>query len=64
MGTMIDFPEHDLTAYRADPTGEPRGAVVVIQEIWGLADHIKDVTDRFAAQATSPWRPTCSATSG
>ena len=50
MGTMIDFPEHDLTAYRADPTGEPRGAVVVIQEIWGLADHIKDVTDRFAAQ--------------
>src|SRR6478752_2555648 len=50
MGTMIDLPEHDLTAYRADPTGAPRGAVVVIQEIWGLADHIKDVTDRFAAQ--------------
>src|SRR6476646_72658 len=50
MGTMIDSPEHDLTAYRADPTGEPRGAVVVIQEIWGLADHIKDVTDRFAAE--------------
>src|SRR6476619_3834360 len=50
MGTMIDLPEHDLTAYRADPTGTPRGAVVVIQEIWGLADHIKDVTDRVAAQ--------------
>ena len=50
MGTMIDLPEHDLTAYRADPTGAPRGAVVVIQEIWGLADHIKDVADRVAAQ--------------
>jgi carboxymethylenebutenolidase len=50
MGTMIDFPEHDLTAYRADPSGQPRGAVVVIQEIWGLADHIKDVADRIAAE--------------
>src|SRR5690242_7925306 len=50
MGTMTDFTEHDLTAYRADPTGEPRGAVVVIQEIWGLTEHIEDVTDRFAAQ--------------
>ncbi|MER7072159.1 dienelactone hydrolase family protein [Terrabacter sp. NPDC000476] len=50
MGRMIDVPEHDLTAYRADPAGEPRGAVVVIQEIWGLVDHVKDVADRFAAQ--------------
>ncbi len=50
MGTMTDFPEHDLTAYRADPRGEPRGAVVVIQEIWGLTEHIKHVTDRLAAQ--------------
>lgn len=50
MGTMTDFPGHDLTAYRAEPAGEPRGAVVVIQEIWGLTDHVKDVADRFAAQ--------------
>lgn len=50
MGTMIEFPEHDLSAYRADPDGAPRGAVVVIQEIWGLVDHVKDVADRFAAQ--------------
>ena len=50
MGTMTDFPEHDLTAYRADPPGQARGAVVVIQEIWGLTDHVRDVTDRFAAQ--------------
>jgi carboxymethylenebutenolidase len=50
MGTMIELPQHDLTAYRADPPGEVRGAVVVIQEIWGLVDHIKDVADRFAAE--------------
>jgi carboxymethylenebutenolidase len=50
MGTMTEFPDHDLTAYRAEPPGTPRGAVVVIQEIWGLTDHVKDVTDRFAAQ--------------
>lgn len=50
MGTMIEFPDHDLTAYRADPPGEVRGAVIVVQEIWGLVDHIKDVADRLAAE--------------
>ena len=47
---MIELPQHDLTAYRADPPSEVRGGIVVIQEIWGLADHIKDVADRFAEQ--------------
>jgi carboxymethylenebutenolidase len=50
MGTMIDLPRHGLTAYRADPPGEVRGGIVVIQEIWGLADHITDVADRFAEE--------------
>ncbi|MEO7754005.1 MAG: dienelactone hydrolase family protein [Terracoccus sp.] len=50
MGTMIELPQHDLVAYRADPPGEVRGAVIVIQEIWGLVDHIKDVADRVAAE--------------
>jgi len=50
MGTMTEFPEHELSAYRADPEGDPRGAVVVVQEIWGLTDHITDVADRFAAE--------------
>ena len=39
----------DFSAYRAEGVGQIRGAVVVIHEIWGLADHIKDVADRFAA---------------
>jgi carboxymethylenebutenolidase len=39
-----------LPAYRAEPTGELRGALIVIEEIWGLVDHIKDVADRYAAE--------------
>jgi carboxymethylenebutenolidase len=36
--------------YRADPEGDPTGALIVIHEIWGLVDHIKDVADRYAAE--------------
>jgi carboxymethylenebutenolidase len=39
-----------ISAYRAEPTGELRGALIVIHEIWGLVDHIKDVADRYAAE--------------
>ena len=35
-------------AYEALPEGAPRGGVVVIQEIFGVNDHIRDVTDGFA----------------
>ncbi len=37
-----------IRAWRADPEGRPRGAVVVIQEIFGVNSHIRAVTDRFA----------------
>src|SRR2546426_7102227 len=39
---------HKLAAYKAAPTGKPRGALVVIQEIFGVNHHIKNVTDGFA----------------
>jgi carboxymethylenebutenolidase len=51
-GVMIEFKANGRTAngYLARPTS-PRGhGVLVIQEYWGLVDHIKDVTDRFAAE--------------
>lgn len=41
---------HELGAYRSDPAGRPRGGVIVLQEIFGVNSHIRDVTDRFAAQ--------------
>ncbi|HEV7624785.1 MAG TPA: dienelactone hydrolase family protein [Amnibacterium sp.] len=39
-------------AYVAVPDGAqpPKGGLVVIHEIWGLVDHIKDVAERFARQ--------------
>lgn len=39
---------HELAAYVARPAGEPRGAVVVIQEIFGINPHIRSVADGFA----------------
>src|SRR4029077_14183226 len=38
-----------LSAYRADPAGTPRGALVVAQEIFGVNSHIRSVCDGFAA---------------
>jgi carboxymethylenebutenolidase len=40
----------ELGAYRADPAMAPNGAVVVIQEIFGVNHHIRAVCDRFADQ--------------
>ena len=52
--SMIEIPGDidggPLSAYRAEPVGELRGALIVIHEIWGLVDHIKDVADRYAAE--------------
>jgi carboxymethylenebutenolidase len=52
MGTMIELTAadgHKLAAYRADPRGKPRGAIVVIQEIFGVNRHIQQVADGYAA---------------
>jgi carboxymethylenebutenolidase len=38
-----------MRLYEAVPDGTPRGAVVVIQEAFGVNPHIEDVTRRFAA---------------
>jgi len=48
MGSMVMI--DDLSAYRAEPTGTPKGGIVLIHEIWGLVDHIKNVADRYAAE--------------
>ena len=52
MGQMLTLTAEDgfqLAAYRATPQGKPRGGLVVIQEIFGVNSHIKQVTDGFAA---------------
>lgn len=40
---------HVLEAYEARPGGEPRGGLVVAQEIFGITAHIRDVVDAYAA---------------
>ena len=40
---------HRLDAYVALPEGERVGSVVVLQEIFGVNEHIRSVVDRFAA---------------
>jgi carboxymethylenebutenolidase len=39
---------HTFNAYLAGPVGKARGAVVVLQEIFGLTPHIRRVTESFA----------------
>jgi carboxymethylenebutenolidase len=41
---------HQLDAYVAKPQGEADGAVVVVQEIFGVNKHIRAVADRFAKE--------------
>jgi carboxymethylenebutenolidase len=53
MGRQIQLRSVDgfaLGAYRAEPAGQPKGAVVVIQEIFGVNDHIRQVADGYAAE--------------
>ena len=53
MGQDIKLTASDnfqLGAYRADPAGSPKGAVVVIQEIFGVNHHIRSVCDRIARE--------------
>ena len=37
------------SAYVAEPAGTPKGAIVVLQEIFGVNSHIRGVADRYAA---------------
>lgn len=37
-----------ISGWQARPHDKPRGAVIVVQEIFGVNPHIRQVTDRFA----------------
>lgn len=52
MGSFIDLKAADgftFPAYLAQPAGTPKGAVVVVQEIFGVNSHIRSVADGYAA---------------
>jgi carboxymethylenebutenolidase len=51
-GEMIRVKSRDgfeFDAWRVAPQGTRKGGVVVIQEIFGLSDHVKEMTERFGA---------------
>ena len=51
MGKMIELKAvdgHTFAAYVAQPAGKAKGAVVVLQEIFGVNAHIQEVADGYA----------------
>ncbi len=53
MGETIQLTSADgftLSAYEAVPSSDPKGCVLVIQEIFGVNNHIREVCDGYAAE--------------
>ena len=47
--TIMARDGHEFQAWLAAAPGRPRGALLVIQEIFGVNSHIRKLTDQFAA---------------
>jgi carboxymethylenebutenolidase len=41
---------HKFDAYVAEPAGKPKGALIVVMEIFGVNSHIRKVADEYAAE--------------
>jgi carboxymethylenebutenolidase len=39
----------EIAVYQAEPPGERRGGLVLIQEIFGVTDHIRELCDQYAS---------------
>lgn len=48
---------HEFDAYIAAANGTPRGGVVVLQEIFGVNEHIRAVADKFAGEGYAAIAP-------
>jgi carboxymethylenebutenolidase len=52
MGSFVELTAadgHKFAAYRAEPAGRTRGAIVIAPEVFGINSHIRSVADGFAA---------------
>lgn len=47
--TSLDTPAGRIRAWRAGPAIPPHGALVVVQEIFGVNGHVRDLCNQFAA---------------
>jgi len=53
MGKMIQLTtsdDHRLEAYRAEPAGNPKAGLVILQEVFGVTRHIRQVADEYATE--------------
>jgi carboxymethylenebutenolidase len=52
MGTTVELSVNDsqMGLYVAEPAGDAKAAIIVLQEAFGVNEHMRDVTDRFAAE--------------
>ena len=53
MGTLIQITArdgHTLDAYLARPASNPRGGIVIAQEMYGVTSYLRDTCDFYAAQ--------------
>ncbi|HEX9703554.1 MAG TPA: dienelactone hydrolase family protein [Rhodospirillales bacterium] len=60
MGTTLQLTAsdgHKFGAYRADPKGKPKGGIVVIQEIFGVNNHVRGLADGFAREGYAAIAP-------
>ena len=55
--TIMARDGHEFQAWLTAPPGRARGAVVVIQEVFGVNAHIRKLTDDFAAQGYTAIAP-------
>jgi len=62
MGTIVNLKAadgHSVPAYVAQPAAKPKGGVVVLQEIFGVNSHIRQVADGYAAEGYLAVVPAC-----
>ena len=55
--TLTSSDGHEFATYTAKPSGDAKGGIVVVQEIFGVNAHIREVCDGLAAdgyRATAP----------
>jgi len=53
MNEFIDITakdNHQFSAYISQPSGKPKAGIVIIQEIFGVNAHIREVTDFYASK--------------
>jgi len=48
---------HEFDAYCVEPSVKPRGGIVVLQEIFGVNEHIRAVADKFADEGYAAIAP-------